>query len=133
MLKLAQLMSKQEGFGVPRAIPTVRNNPLDLRHSPHSSHDGIAPDAIGIIDTVEHGWEDGERQIRLTAERHPSITLHDFIAGQRDASGKVIPGGYPGWAPHEDGNDPPAYVARLCLGLRCSPTTLLADLLEITA
>jgi hypothetical protein len=133
MLKLAQLMSLQEGFGVPGAIPTIRNNPLDLRHSNHSSHDGIAPNAIGIIDTVEHGWEDGERQIRLVAEHHPDITLTEFIAGQRDAAGNVLPGGYPGWAPRADGNDPPVYVARLALGLRCGPRAPLAALLEIEA
>lgn len=133
MLKLAQLMSREEGFGLPGTIPTIRHNPLDLRHSPHSSHEGIGPNSIGIIDTDEHGWEDGERQIRLVVQRHPGITLMEFIAGQRDEQGNVIPGGYPGWAPRADGNDPSAYVAQLCLGLKCGPKAPVAELIQIEA
>jgi hypothetical protein len=133
MLKLAQLMAKEEGYGAAGAIPTVRNNPLDLRHSPHSSHDGIGKDAIGIIDCVEHGWEDAERQLRIVAERYPGITIAELIAGQRDSAGAVLPGGYPGWAPRDDGNDPARYAAHLCSGLSVDPDTPLTQCLEVEA
>jgi hypothetical protein len=45
--KMAILMSHMEGFGVPGSIPTVRNNPLDLRHGPNASHPPDDPDGIG--------------------------------------------------------------------------------------
>ena len=69
MTKLAHLIAQREGFFVAGTLPQRRNNPGDLRHSPHSSHEGIGPDDIGIIDTVEHGWEDLERQLQLYAQR----------------------------------------------------------------
>lgn len=74
--KLAQLIAHNEGgwrlenwvlVPVPGTTPFVRNNPGDLRHSPHSSHVGIGSNDIGIIDTLEHGWEDLERQLRIFA------------------------------------------------------------------
>lgn len=76
MTKLAKLISKQEGFGRAGTIPTLRNNPGDLRHSPNSQHPGD-PNAIGTIDTLEHGWEDLERQLRLYAAR--GLTLRQCI------------------------------------------------------
>src|SRR6185437_4031555 len=35
---LARLISREEGFGIPGALPTRDHNPGDLRHSPHSAH-----------------------------------------------------------------------------------------------
>src|ERR1022692_1943258 len=72
--RLAQLMSTEEGFGKLNpdgtwTVPTRDNNPLDLRHSPHSSHAGEDPNDIGIIDTIEDGWADAERQLQIYAER----------------------------------------------------------------
>lgn len=69
MTKLAQLIAREEGFFKSGALPQRRNNPGDLRHSPHSSHLGVDSDAIGIIDTPEHGWADLERQLQLYAGR----------------------------------------------------------------
>lgn len=67
MSKLAHLIAQEEGFGIPGSIPTRYNNPGDLRHSPHSFHKGD-PQGIGQIDSVEHGWEDLERQLGIFAK-----------------------------------------------------------------
>lgn len=77
MTKLAQLISQEEGFFKPGTIPARRHNPGDLRHSPHSSHEGIGPDDIGIIDNDADGWADLERQLRIYAQR--GMTLESAI------------------------------------------------------
>ena len=58
MSRLAELIAREEGFGLPGKIPTTHHNPGDLRHSPHSSHDPDAPNAIGEIDNDQDGWND---------------------------------------------------------------------------
>lgn len=115
MTKLAQLIARQEGFGVPGAIPTTHNNPGDLKHSPHSTHPGD-PDSIGMIDTVEHGWDDLERQLRLYADR--GYTLRQCIEA---------------WAPASDGNNPGEYLEFVCEGLALPPETPVSVALEIMA
>jgi hypothetical protein len=79
--KLALLISQMEGFGKPGAIPTVRNNPGDLRHGPHAKHyEGIGIgeyNSIGWYDTVELGWSDLERQLTLYAMR--GLTLDKLV------------------------------------------------------
>jgi hypothetical protein len=133
MTRLAQLIAKQEGFGIPGAIPTIRHNPGDLRHSPHSAHPGGDQNAIGTIDTDEHGWEDLDFELLLIAHRHPDLTLGEFVGGQRLPNGTVKCGGYPGWAPAEDGNDPAAYTAALVDGLGMPSGTPFARVLQIQA
>lgn len=73
MSKLAQLIAKEEGFGLPGAVPTRDDNPGDLRHSPHSSHEGEGSNDIGIIDSVSDGWADLERQLRIYADHSMSL------------------------------------------------------------
>jgi hypothetical protein len=111
MTRIAQLIAKREGFGKPGTIPTVRHNPGDLRHSPHSSHDGIGPNDIGKIDTDTDGWADEERQLRLYADR--GLTLRQAIES---------------WAPAKDGNDPAAYLQFVLEGLADTP---LHELLKV--
>jgi hypothetical protein len=62
------LIAKEEGFFKSGNLPARQHNPGDLRHSPHSAHPGD-PEAVGVIDTDEHGWEDLERQLKLYADR----------------------------------------------------------------
>jgi hypothetical protein len=116
MTRLAKLIATQEGFFVPGSLPERRNNPGDLRHSPHSSHEGIGPDDIGIIDTVEHGWEDLERQLRLYAAR--GMSLREAIYS---------------WAPPADRNDTPQYLNFVVAGLGkdVTPDTSLLSVLTI--
>jgi hypothetical protein len=130
MTKLATLIAKMEGYGKPGAVPTTHNNPGDLRHSPHSAHPGD-PNAIGQIDTPEHGWEDMDFEIQLILKQHPRLTLLDFVGGQRTSEGVVVPGGYPGWAPAQDNNQPLIYAQYLATGLGLvinSPLALAASI-----
>lgn len=114
--RLAQLIAKEEGFGRAGVLPTVRHNPGDLRHSPHSSHSGIGNDDIGIIDTDEHGWEDLERQLLLYAAR--GYTLEKAIYA---------------WAPESDGNSPMRYLHDVLAGFggRFTPESSLVDVLKV--
>lgn len=109
MTKLALLISKSEGFGVPGAIPTTRNNPGDLRHSPHSSHAGEGVNDIGIIDTAADGWADLERQLQIFARE--GLTMREMVYR---------------YAPPTDGNPTEAYLHSLCAGLGVTPETTVA-------
>lgn len=113
MSKLAQLIAKEEGFGIPGSVPTRDNNPGDLRHSPHASHPGD-PDGIGVIDTPEHGWADLERQLEIYAARW--LTLRECIAI---------------YAPPSE-NDSERYLNYICTGLGCSPDILVREALTIS-
>lgn len=75
--RFCQLCASEEGFGRPGVIPTTHNNPMDLRHSPHSSHAGEGANDIGEIDTVADGWADAERQARIWANE--GLTLQQAI------------------------------------------------------
>jgi len=116
MTRLAQLIGKEEGFGIPGTVPTRDNNPGDLRHSPHSSHAGEGPDDIGEIDTVADGWADLERQLQIYAKR--GLTLAQMINE---------------YAPPEDGNLTNVYLENICAGLKLPPTALVAVALKQVA
>lgn len=94
--KLAQCIARQEGFGRPNEIPTVRHNPGDLRHSPHSEHPG-GPNDIGTIDSDDDGWDDLERQLRIYGSR--GMTLESMI--------------WQVYAPPNE-NDSETYVRNIC-------------------
>lgn len=111
MSKLAQAVSRMEGFGIPGAKPTRFNNPGDLRHSPHSSHEGEGPNDIGKIDTPEHGWEDLELQLQKYAYR--GLTLAELVEC---------------YAPPSE-NDTARYLASICAFGSWSPKTTVADAL----
>lgn len=112
MSKLAQLIAKQEGYGIPGAVPTRDNNPGDLRHSPHSDHPGD-PNGIGVIDTPEDGWADLERQLTIYAEH--GMTLRAAIYA---------------FAPPSE-NDSERYLNFVCDGLGCTPDIPVSDALKI--
>jgi len=111
--KLARLIAQQEGFGKPGAIPTTHHNPGDLRHSPHSQHSPDKPNAIGAIDTDEHGWQDLERQLHLYANQ--GMTLAQMVAV---------------YAPPTE-NNTGAYLRFITTGLGLPPTALVSDALKI--
>lgn len=120
MSKLAQLIAHNEGFGIPGAIPTVRNNPGDLKHSPHSTHPPNDPDGIGHIDTVEHGWADMERQLSLFSDE--GLTLLEmvnlYLGFAKDAplDESIV-----------DGNNRVPYLDTICKGLGVSPGCFVKD------
>ncbi len=113
--RFVQLCSQMEGFGKPGTVPTTHLNPMDLRHSQHSQHSPDSPDAIGQIDTVEHGWDDSERQARLWADRGLTI---------RQAIYTLAP-------PTE--NNSANYLAFVCNGLALDPEVPLSQALKILA
>lgn len=114
MTKLARLIAKEEGYGIPGSLPTRNNNPGDLRHSPHSQHSPDNPNGIGKIDTPEHGWADLERQLDLYAKR--GLTLRDMIIDY--------------YAPPEE-NDSEAYLAFVCKELGVDQRTPVTEALLI--
>ena len=109
---LAQAIAREEGYGKPGAKPTIFNNPGDLRHSPHSSHEGESPNDIGEIDTVADGWADLERQLALYASR--GLTVGDMITQF--------------YAPPSE-NDSAKYVQNVCAFAHCSPDDLVSAVL----
>lgn len=112
MTKLARLIAQEEGYGIPRALPTRNNNPGDLRHSPHSTHTADAPDAVGKIDSPDDGWSDLERQLQRYAAR--GMTLRDAIYE---------------FAPPEE-NDSARYLKFVCDGLGLPGTASVAEALQ---
>ena len=112
MTKLAQLIARREGFGIPGTKPTRDHNPGDLKHAPHiHSWDG----AIGIEPNDAAGWEDLERQLRLYAGR--GLTLAQMVAI---------------YAPSSE-NDSAAYLRFICAGLGLPANTPVSEALELQA
>jgi hypothetical protein len=113
MSLLAELIAKEEGYGIPGALPTRNNNPGDLRHSPHSFHSTDAPDGIGQIPNATEGWADLERQLELYAER--GMTLAQAIFE---------------FAPPTENNSA-QYLAYVVQGLGVTSDILVSDALKI--
>lgn len=90
---LAQAIAKMEGFGIKGAIPTIRHNPGDLRHSPHSQHPGgpAHKDDIGTIDNDVDGWLDLERQLVLFANEGLNLRqmVNVYLGVEKDAAASV--------------------------------------------
>ena len=111
--RIAELIAKEEGYGIPGAVPSRDHNPGDLRHSPHSYHTADSPDAIGDIPTAQEGWADLVRQLNLYAAR--GLTVAQCIYE---------------WAPPSE-NNTAQYLAYVVDGLGCGSDTLLSDALKI--
>lgn len=111
-------MARQEGFYVPGSPAQRNRNPGNIRPWPKCK----LPTANGFIvfPSVEAGWEQLRRQIRLNIRR--GLTCREFFAGQRDADGKVVPGGYAGYAPAADHNRPNEYAAFVAASVGIQPT-----------
>ena len=97
---LASAIARQEN-----ANPAY-NNPGALRAGPGQI--GTSASGFAIFPDYATGEAALENQIQLNIGR--GLTLQQFFAGQRDASGNVIPGGYPGYAPAADANQPNVYA-----------------------
>lgn len=112
MSKLAQLIAKQEGFGIPGALPTRNCNPGDLEHAPGEVHTGSSP--IGSFATAQEGWDALERQLQLFADH--SMTLRAAIYA---------------FAPPSE-NDSARYLDFICEGLgNVSPEMPVSEALKI--
>lgn len=84
--------------------------------------------AIAAIDMAER-----EKCIPIAAQGHPGLTVEAFLIGERDRHGHILATGYTGWFIFFGKGSLPSCVARVCLELGCSPSTLLADVLEVMA
>jgi hypothetical protein len=74
LAELAEAIAEAEGYGVPGAIPTVRNNPGDLK---------IGGGSITTFATAAEGWAALYRQLELirdggSAYYSPTMTLSAF-------------------------------------------------------
>jgi len=118
MTLFAKLVAQEEGFGVPGKIPTIRHNPGDLRHSPHSEHPGGPAHAedVGTIDTDADGWADLERQLQIWAKE--GLTIRQAITLRQ--------------APSIE-NDSERYLNFICAGLKLPPETPMSQALKIQA
>jgi len=110
--RLAQLIAREEGFGVVGAKPTRDHNPGDLEHAPGvQAWDG----AIGIEPSDDQGWSDLERQLQLYAER--GLTMRQMIEI---------------FAPPNE-NNTLSYLNFVCDALGCDASTTVSEALLIPA
>jgi hypothetical protein len=98
--EMAKYIARMEGAYTPGTVAWRNENPGNLDNSPHA----IGRDAHGhaVYERLAHGWGDLEDYIAEHINAHPRLTLRTFFAGERDAAGKVIEGGFPGYAPDAD-------------------------------
>lgn len=126
---LATAIARQEGYLVEdrrtgKLIPNPKKVPPVLANNPGVLIIKGMPQEKGItkFPTITSGWVALQNQIKnniygrsahddyYRRRSHP-MNLYEFFAGQRDAKGTVLPGGYPGYAPKGHGkNDPVAYA-----------------------
>jgi len=122
--RFCQLCGEMEGYGKPGAIPSVRRNPVDLRHGPNADHPPNDPDGIGWYATDDLGFADAERQASLWAYR--GLTLEQAIQEQT------------GWTPETgdvENNNTAAYLAFVVAGFDGAVTadTPMTQVLQIPA
>lgn len=108
--KIAQAIAKMEGFYLSNSVARRNNNPGNLRSW------GKTPTVNGfaVFKRAEDGWMALYRQIENNIDgmgskdpyrlRSVGLSLREFFQGQRDAEGKLLLSGYPGYAPDSDGN-----------------------------
>lgn len=82
------------------------NNPGNLRSW------GTRPISEGYASfaSIEAGFQALRSQCRKNIFQR-KLSFREFFAGQRSASGRLKPGGYPGFAPAKDNNQPEAYAS----------------------
>lgn len=103
---LAGAIARQEGFYVAGSKAQRNHNPGNLRPWP-GCRLAVADGMIRFASDAD-GWRQLRAQVRKNIGR--DLTLAEFFGGQRDESGAVIPGGYYGYAPAADKNDPSGYA-----------------------
>lgn len=114
---IASAISKMEGYNILTSVARKNNNPGNLRTWPNvASVGGFAKFKRG-----EDGWKALYQQIESNifgrgrndpfhARAKEGLTLREFFGGQRDHNHQVIVGGYPGYAPAADNNNPDHYA-----------------------
>lgn len=108
--RIAVAISEMEGYTEPGSRADRNHNPGNLTtwgDTPRDENPDGTP-GLCVFPTPAEGWRALRRQTLKNIQRR--LTLFEFFAGQRDAKGKVIKGGYPGYAPKEAGNKPKEYA-----------------------
>ena len=123
-------MSLMEGFGVPGALPTINNNPLDLIYCDESIHFGCTGNNKGFA--VFSSVDDPHTGGMQAGRRWLSVPAHF------DADGNLI-GGYMGatltqvinrFCPlSQKGNDPLEYTDFVCQKTGLTASTVLTPAL----
>jgi hypothetical protein len=127
--QLAQAIARFEGFFTPGSVAARNNNPGNLRAG--TGQIGTDANGYAIFPDQATGFAALSAQINLNISR--GLSLNTFFAGQRDAEGNTIPGGYPGYAPSADANNPAQYASTVAGWLGIDPTAPLNTLGGSTA
>ena len=80
----------------------------------------------------QHSAEEIGRRVLVATKNRPELTVQELLCGERNSSGHIRADGYVGWFDGRGGASQDC-VRRICLKMRCSPTTVLANILENTA
>lgn len=105
---IARAQARQEGWLVPTSRQFANRNPGNIMDLAHFNKTGKF--RLNEFSSFAAGWDALAALIQRRL-LNPKLTIYQFIAGQRDSNGKVIAGGYSGFAPlgHGD-NDPRVYA-----------------------
>lgn len=132
--EMSKWISKMEGWA-PDTRAWRNNNPGNLNWVPGMV--GSLPDptkdaeGYAVFESPWQGWDALDGLISRVLAKHPNLTLKTFCCGERDETGKVIEGGYAGYAPNADprgANNCGMYAAFLAHGLGiASVDTPLSD------
>lgn len=101
---MGEAIAKQEGFYLRKSLAKRNNNPGNLR----SWGKNPIQNGFACFKTPQEGFDALHKQILLNINKR--LTFLEFFAGQRDDHGEVIKGGYPGYAPSKDANNPLLYA-----------------------
>ena len=80
----------------------------------------------------QHSAEEIDCKVIAVTRDRPELTMQELLCGERNFSGHIRADGYVGWFDGRGGASQDC-VRRICLKMRCSPTTVLANILENTA
>ena len=85
----ARAIASAEGFGIPGAIPTIANNPGDLKLG------GDTINGITVFSSVEEGWSKLYRQIALIVSGSSNYYNLDMTIAEM---GRIYAGGDENWS-----------------------------------
>lgn len=112
---LSQAIARFEGFNVAGSVAQRNNNPGNLRSGPGMT--GTDASGYAVFPSVSAGWSALYNQVSLNISR--GLNLNQFFGG--------VPGGYPGYAPSSDNNNPANYAATVGGWIGVNPTVPLSQ------
>ena len=130
LAELVKYIMRMEGF-FPGSVAWRNNNPGNLDKGPRMNKRD--DNGHAVYNKLSDGVADCEDLIYKVSILYPNVTLATFFAGERDETGKVLIGGYPGYAPKVDPrgtNDPTAYAKFIAANIKVSADSKLSELLK---